>query len=277
MALFVYHLTHVDSSVWCPERGLIGASWNVHVELDGQLGEDGMLFDFGEVKPWIKSRLDDGIDHTLIVPTEAPGISISDCPEGICIRTTEPYDMEVRGPRQAFTLFPWKRITPEALAIHLSTEMMRRPPARVDSITLTLEEERIDGAAYTYTHGLKRHAGNCQRIAHGHRSRLHVIQQGQRQAALETRYADWLSDSYLVAAEDIVAEGDRGDWLRTAYQSAQGQFSLTLPTDRCRILPTSTTVENIAAWLAGEVAQDTGTPTRIRAFEGVHKGATAEV
>ena len=36
-------------------------------DLEGALGEDGMLFDFGEIKPWIKHTLDSGLDHTLVV------------------------------------------------------------------------------------------------------------------------------------------------------------------------------------------------------------------
>ncbi|MBR9773264.1 6-carboxytetrahydropterin synthase [Halomonas sp. H33-56] len=273
MALFVRRLTHLDVSLWCPDRGLIGASWLVDVELDGELGEDGMLFDFGEVKPWIKARLDGGADHTLLVPTEAPGVSVSECREGICVRTTTPYAMEVRGPRQAFTLLPWRRITPEAMAEHLSRQLMRQPPERVSSIELSLADESIDGAAYTYSHGLRRHAGNCQRIAHGHRSRLEIVQRGVRQPELERRYARWLDDTYLVDEHDL--EQHQGDMLQCGYRSPQGLFHLRLPRERCHVLPGATTVERIAQWLAATVARDTGEDTAVRAYEGVDKGATA--
>lgn len=276
MALFVNRLTHIDVSLWCPERGLVGASWRVDAELDGELGDDGMLFDFGEVKPWIKSRLDGGIDHTLVIPTDAPGVSVSDCAEGVCVRTSSPYSMVVRGPRQAFTFLPWSRITPDNLALHLSEGLSRRPPPRVERITLALSDEAIDGAAYTYSHGLRRHQGNCQRIAHGHRSRLEIHQHGQRQPVLEARYADWLADSYLVDRGDVITDGEDPSRLTTAYRSPQGQFRLSLPRERCRILPTATTVEQIASWLADEIARATATATRVRAFEGIDKGATAE-
>ncbi|EWH00003.1 hypothetical protein Q427_21850 [Halomonas sp. BC04] len=157
MTLFVNRLSHLDVSLWCSQRGLIGASWHVDAELDGELGEDGMLFDFGEVKPWIKSRLDGGVDHTLLIPTKAPGLDIFECSEGLCLRATHPYPMEVRAPRQAFTLLPWPAITTERLAQLLAKEMMKRPPPRVSDIRLRLRDEVIDGAAYTYSHGLKKH------------------------------------------------------------------------------------------------------------------------
>ncbi|WP_192036869.1 6-carboxytetrahydropterin synthase [Halomonas sp. YLGW01] len=278
MTLFVNGLTHLDASAWCPRRGLIGISWQVDVELDGELGEDGMLFDFGHVKPWIKSRLDDGADHTLIVPTEAPGVTIGDCAEGLAIRTTTPYAMEVRGPRQAFTLVPTAEITPEGLAARFAEEMMQAPPPRVSAIRLAFSDEPIAGAAYTYSHGLRRHDGNCQRIAHGHRSPLHVWQAGVRAPALEAAWAERLADRYLIDESDLQDDREAAALgeLTTRYHAPQGAFFLRLPKERCVILPTATTIEQIATWLAGEIARETGQTTRVQAFEGIGKGAIAE-
>ncbi|MFQ3789656.1 6-carboxytetrahydropterin synthase [Halomonas sp. A29] len=278
MTLFVNRLTQLDASLWCPQRGLIGVSWFVDAELDGELGEDGMLFDFGQVKPWIKSRLDAGADHTLLVPTRAPGISISECSEGICVRTSLPYAMEVRAPRQALTLLPWQEITRERLADTLARELMKRPPPRISDIRLRLRAEVIEGAAFTYSHGLKHHAGNCQRIAHGHRSRLHVWQRGERCLALEEQWTGYLNDRYLVDKSDIVkqVEPEIRPSLTSRYRAEQGRFQLRLPLERCIVLDTPTTIEYIAAWLARQIAEETGKPTRVQAFEGIDKGAFAE-
>ncbi len=212
------------------------------------------------------------------MPTEAPGVSIHDCAEGLCVRAEAPYPLEVRGPRQAFALLPWPAITAERLAAHLSASLTRQPPARVEAIRLTLSDEAIDGAAYTYSHGLKRHAGNCQRIAHGHRSRLHVWQDGARRPALEAEWAERLADRYLVDEADVVEGLDAAfaGRLTTRYTAEQGRFALTLPRERCVTMPTPTTVEHIAAWLAGEIARETGRATRVQAFEGIDKGALAQ-
>nr|WP_298248655.1 6-carboxytetrahydropterin synthase [uncultured Halomonas sp.] len=278
MTLFINRLTQLDVSWWCPNRGLVGASWHVDAELDGELGDDGMLFDFGEVKPWIKRRLDAGPDHTLLVPTLAPGLELHDCREGLCMRATRPWAMELRAPRQALTLLPWREIDVDTLANHLAAELMHRPPPRVSDIRLRLYEEDIQGASYTYSHGLKRHAGNCQRIAHGHRSRLQIWQQGQRAVTLERQWADWLADRYLIDEADIVVDnGPAGpQTLTTRYRAAQGDFFLRLPEERCAVLPTPTTVEWIADWLARRIARDTGRDTRVHAFEGIDKGAIAQ-
>lgn len=278
MTLFVNRLTQLDASLWCPQRGLIGLSWFVDAELDGELGEDGMLFDFGHVKPWIKSRLDASIDHTLLVPTRAPGIEASECSEGLCLRTLLPYAMEMRAPRQAFTLLPWQAITTERLADHLARELMKRPPPRVSAIRLRLRPEEIDAASYTYSHGLRHHIGNCQRIAHGHRSRLHIWQHGERCPALEAQWAERLNDRYLVDKRDIIThdEPELRPSLTSRYHAQQGYFQLRLPMERCIILPQPTTIEHIAAWLAQRIVKETGQPTRVQAFEGIDKGAIAE-
>lgn len=273
MSLFVKQLTHIDVSLWCSQRGLVGCSWQVDAVLDGELGEDGMLFDFGEVKPWIKRTLDSGLDHTLLVPTQAPGVTVTECPEGVCVRTTIPYPMEVRGPKEAFTLLPWHAIELDSVAEHLSQQLTEQRPENVHQVTLTLSDEAIDGAAYGYTHGLKRHLGNCQRIAHGHRSRLYIWQHNERQPQLEQQWAAWLDNRYLLEQADITARDS--DTLTCGYRAAQGDFSITLPQTLCTVLPGPTTVENIAAWLAKEVATQSGVTTRIQAFEGINKGAIA--
>ncbi|HAA46615.1 MAG: hypothetical protein XD36_1993 [Halomonas sp. 54_146] len=273
MSLFVKQLTHIDVSLWCSQRGLVGCSWQVDAVLDGELGEDGMLFDFGEVKPWIKRTLDSGLDHTLLVPTQAPGVTVTECPEGVCVRTTIPYPMEVRGPKEAFSLLPWHAIELDSVAEHLSQQLTEQRPENVHQVTLTLSDEAIDGAAYGYTHGLKRHLGNCQRIAHGHRSRLYIWQHNERQPQLEQQWAAWLDNRYLLEQADITARDS--DTLTCSYRAAQGDFSITLPQTLCTVLPGPTTVENIAAWLAKEVATQSGVTTRIQAFEGINKGAIA--
>lgn len=275
MSLFVNHLTHIDVSLWCPEKGLKGCSWQVDALLDGELGEDGMLFDFGEVKPWIKRTLDSGLDHTLLVPLKAPGIEVSKCPEGICIQTTTPYAMEVRGPAEAFTLLPWETITIGDVADLLSDTLTMQRPDNVHYVKLSLSDEAIEGAAYAYSHGLKRHTGNCQRIAHGHRSRLYIWQEGERQTTLEQQWADWLDNRYLLEDADIAYQDDAT--LTCRYEAAQGEFLITIPQARCCVLPKPTTVENIAAWLAERITEQSGKSSSVQAFEGINKGAMADV
>ena len=274
MALFVNHLTHLDVSIWSPVHGLTGMSWLANATLEGELGDDGMLLDFGEVKPWIKRVLDNGPDHTLLVPEEAEGVSVKTSETGCVIETQSPYAMQLETPLEAITVLPTAAVSEADILAHCEALLNAQLPANVSRVTLTLEAEAITGAAFGYSHGLKRHLGNCQRIAHGHRSRLEIHQHGQRVPLLEQQWGEWLQHRYLIEAEDIVETSAEGQVV-CRYRSAQGEFRLRLPESRTAVLKTPTTIENIAQWLANTVAAQTGKPTRTVVFEGISKGATA--
>ena len=73
-ALFVKHLTVLDFSYVHPERGILGESWIVDVELHGDLDDQGMVFDFGHVKRQVRDAVESLFDHKLVVPKSLPGL-----------------------------------------------------------------------------------------------------------------------------------------------------------------------------------------------------------
>ena len=278
--LFVEQLTVIDASYLCPQRGLVGQSWIVDLELEGALDEQSMVLDFGAVKKQLKRLIDDGPDHTLIVPTQYPAQQSTTLPDGRIhtLFATPGGVIEHTAPAAALTLLDAAEVTREALVAHLQVLLAAAVPANVARIGISLRHEQIDGASYHYTHGLAKHLGNCQRIAHGHRSRLLISLDGQRDAALEAEWAAKFRDIYLVTGAHIVR--DDGERLRLAYTAPEGRFELELPRARCYLLGqnTDTTVEEIAQHLAARVAEARpGAAVQVRAYEGVHKGAMANI
>lgn len=280
-SLFVDNLTVIDFSFLDSRRGIVGESWIVDLELIGALNDEGMVFDFGHVKKAIKAEIDRGMDHRFVIPLHMPGLQIEDDGERRSIVLQQPDHgvlVEYRAPQQAFYWLDADRVNPSVALADLGQQVRSVVPDNVQDIRLTLRTEQHDQAFYHYSHGLKKHAGDCQRMVHGHRSRIQVEQNGQRQAAAEKTIAEHWRDIYLVSQEDIIGERRVLDipCYDMAYTSAQGRFELTLPVARCDVLETDTTVELIASHLAARLgASEPDSHWRVCAFEGVDKGALA--
>jgi len=276
--LFVKRLTVIDCSVLSPSHGLVGESWQVDVELDGDLDYQGMVLDFGEVKRSIKRMIDDAFDHKLLVPAEYAGLRIAEYPEGLHLsfEAENGLGIEHRSPHTALRLVPCERIVPDGLAQIIGDYVLPRTPDNVDAVRIRLWSEQIDGAFYRYSHGLKHHDGNCQRIAHGHRSRLEILRNGQRDRDLEQAWAETWSDIYIGTRDDVIGTSRRDamDYLEFGYRSAQGKFGLTLPMAACYLIDSDSTVENIAQHIAERLkAERPEDSFKVYAYEGVDKGA----
>lgn len=273
--LFVEQLTVIDCARLDAARGLVGESWIVDLELEGDLDDQSMLLDFGEVKKRLKRAIDQGPDHTLLVPTRDPALSLLREGEQLQLRyQAAPGLIEHRSPALAVTLMDAREITPDTLAAHLQPLLMSVVPTNIRAVHLHLRSESFTGPGYHYVHGLKKHAGQCQRIAHGHRSRLQIRVNGTRDAALESLWAERWRDIYLGTREDIAEHGD--ERIRFEYRSQEGAFALELPAHRCDLLDADSTVERIAEHLARRCAAERpGAEIEVRAYEGVMKGAIA--
>jgi 6-pyruvoyl-tetrahydropterin synthase len=289
MQLFVNDLTVIDFSYLCPQRGMVGESWIVDIILDGRLNEQSMVLDFGRVKKQIKRIIDSAVDHKLAVPAEHSftHVTHNDQQDTLWVDFMRPAggSIHLYCPADAFAFIDAEQVTMASITEYLRAVIKRELPDNVDAIQLQLRAEEISGAYYHYTHGLKKHDGNCQRIAHGHRSRLYVANNGQRNQALEQQWADTWRDIYLGSQDDVVAIAQLQSSQQAAaiteqshvgysYRADQGLFELAIPRAENYIIPTDSTVECIAAYLATQIKrQCPQTEVKVTAFEGVGKGA----
>lgn len=281
MHLFVDNLTNVDFSYLCPERGLLGQTWLTHVEMDGKLDEQGMVCDFGTVKQVLRQWLDTEIDHRLLVPLQADNLTLAQHGDDVELnwRFGDGLSLSCRSPREALCLVETTLINPTHMAQWSVAQLASRFPSSVVRLQLGFTEERIDGPCYHYSHGLKKHGGNCQRIAHGHRSRIHIWQNGRQAVALEKQWAARWRDIYIGSREDLVGAPQHHGvpCYRFAYTAQQGRFELTLPQACCYLIDTDSTVEYIASHIAATLKlQHPHTVIKVKAYEGLGKGAIAE-
>lgn len=275
MQLFVDQLTNVDFSYLDAERGIVGETWWASARLDGGLDDQGMICDFGLVKKTLRNWLDDEVDHRLLVPVKSPQLTLQSTTDSVELSwNCQHGTINMSAPRQAVALIDSDHISADSVARWCRQQLKAFFPVNVEQLTLGFTPEQIDGAFYHYSHGLKKHGGNCQRIAHGHRSRIVIQLDGQRNPALEAQWAQRWQDIYLGSDEDVVGQDDQR--IHYAYQAMQGDFHLSMPKVTCYQMDTDTTVEFIAQHLANAIKQEHPDSTvTVQAFEGVNKGAIA--
>lgn len=289
MKLFVNDLTVIDSTFLCPDRGLVGESWIVDIELGGELNQMNMLLDFGVVKKTIKKIIDQYVDHKLLVPQRAPQCvvkQVDDARTQLSFHRAAQSDIHLCCPEEAFCFIDCVEITEAALIEHLIATLSPHLPNNINDLTIHLRNEQIEGPYYHYSHGLKKDQGNCQRIAHGHRSMIEIFVDEESDEELCASWAMKWRNVYLGSAEDqcelddlsFAQEVELTGHYGFSYHAPQGFFELAVPQQECDILPCDTTVENLAHYIASQIK--IGHPQqaiRVHAYEGVGKGAIEEL
>ena len=288
MKLFVRDLTVIDASYLDAQRGFVGESYIVDVTLSGGLNEMSMILDFSLVKKQIKAIIDREVDHKLIVPHAASTCSVTMASQ----RTQVDYQLndksyiQLKCPNEAYCMLETETVTIEVIETYLENIILSELPDNVGKLAIKIRPEQIDTPFYHYTHGLKKHDGNCQRIAHGHRSKLDIFTNDEFNHSLVQDWANRWQDIYLVSSEDIIEVTELSftvkenvvDKLATAYDAPQGRFELLIPSHRAEVLPRDTTVEELAQFICEQTKQRMPDDNVVvYAYEGVGKGAISEL
>ena len=286
MQLFVNDLTVIDFSYLCTKRGMVGESWIVDLTLHGELDEQNMVLDFGKVKKQVKRIIDDTVDHKLVVPSEYDNTRVEHIDNSDYIRveffSENGERIAISSPEDAYCFIDTAKIEMADVITHLASVIKPQLPSNVKKVELSLRAEDINGFYYHYTHGLKKHDGNCQRIAHGHRSKIQVFENGMKSPKLEKQLSTLWADIYIATEEDSAPHPQlefvsaSGDELAFKYESSQGHFELVMAPESVYVMPVDSTVELIAQYLADKLkAKFPENDYKVVAYEGVAKGAIA--
>lgn len=188
----------------------------------------------------------------------------------------------------------------------ISRRILADSPEHVESVAVTLRPEAFEPFThhYSYTHSLREHNGNCQRF-HGHHSRIEATGADRETSAqLEAIIAEYLNGRYLVGSSYLSAERTHPqfqelrsalehwlsvaqkepetrqssepkdfEWAHLHYVGSQGPVWLLLPADVVELLPSESTVENIALHIKRKFCTGVFSACGIRAYEGISKGS----
>ena len=159
----------------------------------------------------------------------------------------------------------------------------------MQGLSITLRPENIVGDFYHYTHGLRLHDGNCQRIAHGHRSKIQIFVDNKKNIELERQWCDRWQDIYIASEEDRLSRTDielssnaeqylTSDHQFFSYQAPQGRFDIAVDSKVLEVVDCDSTVELLADYIARQLKQDySNALIKVIAYEGVEKGAIVRV
>ncbi len=294
ISLFYKNVTVLDYAYLDDHRGVVGDALKVHVEFIGKTDEEGVVYDFSYAKKKVKEIIDRDCDHRLVIPSglaeevKEGSLSLS-YTYGL---TDSPIRYEC--PSEGICELPFKHVSKETIATHLETIILKEMPDTVSAIKITLEDETFEGdkALFHYTHGLKEHYGNCQRLFHGHKNTVDVFINGKQDSDLENYLANELFKNSIhfckwenVLNKEEVIEAfenenpfgvlDSATPIRIGYTSQQGEFSCELAANEVFIMEDESTVENLSMLFARLVKEKVGPSKRVmvRAYEGIAKGA----
>lgn len=299
LSLFYQQITVLDYAYLDHHRGLVGDSALVDMELIGSTDAEGILYDFSRFKQQVKQIIDQECDHRLLVPrgTALAQVELGGLELHFNYGSQQGNLLYYRAPTSAFCQLPTTVVTRSKIADYLESLVMPYLPANILAVNFVLHAP--DGASsgeqyFHYTHGLKHHYGNCQRLFHGHRNTIQVLKNGEIDRPLEAHLARHLFAGNIhfvhwenvtnqmeiigeLAVEQPVGRYECLGPVQIAYQGCQGEFEARLPGREVYFLPVESTVENLAQHFLS-ILRPLVAPADhllVRAYEGLGKGAIA--
>jgi 6-pyruvoyl-tetrahydropterin synthase len=291
--LFVRDVGKIDCALFDPSQGITGQSWHVDVWLTGTLDENGFVFDFSPLKSLIKQTLSSTLDHSLIIPVQSQSVQYGESEWGERWTLRSKARGEAKETRWEYqcpkgSVFPIHSVSLKTSVIEaeFSRILRHRLPATVLGLAVKLREEAIatTEASYRYTHGIQGHNGLCQRLFHGHRSRIEVFIGEERRPDLEHYIArEIFTSSIHIASLNQIKSGSGEIGRRSAsdapitlgYAGTLGSYEATMPANRLFFVEAETSIEAIARELARVIKREekTNDIVKVVAYEGIDKGA----
>lgn len=298
ISLFYKNVTVLDYAYLDDHLGVVGDALKVHVEFIGKTDEEGVVYDFSYAKKKVKEIIDRDCDHRLVVPT---GLIEELAEDKATFKYTyglNDDEIHYECPRQGICELPFHHVNKVTIASYLEEVILAEMPETVSAVKISLEDESfglIEGKpkpTFHYSHGLKEHYGNCQRLFHGHKNTVDVFINGVESWEMENYLAQELFKNTIhfckwenVQNKEEVLKFSGGQTphgvikelpcVEIAYVSAQGEFKAKIPGKEVFFMESESTVENLSMLFARIIKEKVGEgkSVMVRAYEGVAKGA----
>lgn len=292
--IFARDVDQIDIAYLSPE-GIAGKSYHVDVSATGPLDHNGFVIDFGVLKKQIKAHLKATADHALVVPMGAPGFQLEEVAGvGSQPSTLRMHFKSAAGqygyecPTDAIYAIGGTQLDTTELARRIIADLQPQLPEGL-TISLSLTEKVLSdqAVAFSYTHGISRHDGLCQRLFHGHTGELQL--KGVADPSLtETLRNDCFGGGLHIASKDQLVSkaahplGSKGPWSESdsyflSYAGTLGQYNAVVPKHRTLLLPATASIEHLAGYVFDQLhahhKDKLTSALELRIWEGLNKGA----
>ena len=296
--IFINDVTKVDCALFDPSLGIIGQSWHLDLKVTGQLDQNGFVYDFSHLKKLVRTTLKSTLDHALVIPIKSQAITYKDGQDQECwnlesrpIRSDKKRIWSYRCPSGAVFPCRAKALTGSDIEGEILKSLRHRLPGGISDVKVLLREESVDTtvAMFRYTHGIVGHDGLCQRIFHGHRSRIEVYIAEERRPDFEHYIVRDVWNRYIhIATPEQFKDacpfqpGQMGrgvDSHTLRYEGSLGYYEAEIPGERLFIVEQETSIECITRQLALLIKQEEKTKEAVRVvcYEGIDKGGMAVI
>lgn len=174
VTLFVENVTVLDYAYLRPDVRFAGDSLILTVELRGDLDQRGFIVDFGKLKPMVKRFVDSELDHRLLLPARDRELIVEEIGGRVIVRYG---NLTYEAPPTGVATLDAIAITHDTISRRIEQLVAPHLPSNVSALRchLARDARAEQQASFAYTHGLRHHDGNCQRLLHGHRGVFVVI------------------------------------------------------------------------------------------------------
>ena len=296
-SLFIKDVDRLDCATFDPSVGITGKSWYVDVQVTGALDDNGFVYDFSLLKKLVKKILKETVDHALLLPIKSSAVEfekINDMEKWTLNTKAKMSGSKVNWtyecPKGAVYPIRSLRVTREIIEQECTKLVRHRLPGTIQKVEVKLRKELGDSNSsfFRYTHGISGHEGLCQRLFHGHRSLVEVFVADEKRTDLERYVAHDLFGSIVhIASVDQVESGvfepgmkyNKDEAVSLSYTGSFGSYSAKIPLNRVFFIKGFTSIEAITNEVALHLKEKFKIqgPVEVRCYEGIDKGAIAEV
>ena len=301
--MFLNNVTSVDHAYIGADGWVYGNSYSPTFRVSGNIDpEENVVVDFSTIKKDLKNHIDHphrGLDHKLWFINSFSNGEVTSLKNGHLIVET-PLLKYVGATDSVHVIDGIKTHEVDALALreitqnYVLTSLLADPGRTYSEIGLDVKTEidmrpttpdRQVVVPFNYTHGLRSSTSwGCQNMMHGHQSFLYFMDNNKdplkwEKDLLEHKIAGFMHNKMFVWADNWYEKTRTLEY----YSRDRGEFILQLKDEslikRLIILPTETTIEHIAAFVASkweDEFKECGV-SEIFVSEGQNKGAVVEL